>query len=217
MARFQSMRTALGERPMPRGDLVDRDVLQVTQDEDLAIVGGQFLQGVGQQHGLLAPDRVGAGRGDRVGQGLLDRQAGAVEHRLQRLLPALVAPRARWCLAWLARVRTRICRSQVAFPSRRTGRTRGVLQEGLLDQVGGIEPNPQRLADQRAGHQPEVVAIEFQEPPRGLVAGAGLLQEPLRDRIGRSHAGLLRPRSGVFQELLSDLEHQQNQRLKSHG
>jgi hypothetical protein len=60
----------------------------------------------------------------------------------------------------------------------------GGLEERLLDEVGGIEPDPQRLADQRAGDQPQVVAIELQEPAqRGGVAGAGLLQEQLGDGI----------------------------------
>ena len=55
-------------------------------------------------------------------------------------------------------------------------------QKRLLDQVGGIEPDPQRLADQRAGQQPQVVAVQLQQPPqRGLVAGAGLGQEQIRE------------------------------------
>ena len=40
----------------------------------------------------------------------------------------------------------------------------GGLEKRLLDQVGGIEPDPQRLADQRAGDQAQVVAIKLQEP-----------------------------------------------------
>jgi hypothetical protein len=56
------------------------------------------------------------------------------------------------------------------------------LPSGL--RLGGIQPDPQRLADQRAGDQPQVVAIELEEPAqRGLVAGAGLLQEDLGDGV----------------------------------
>ena len=32
-------------------------------------------------------------------------------------------------------------------------------QEGFLDQVGRVEPDPQRLADHGAGYYPQVVAV----------------------------------------------------------
>ena len=61
-----------------------------------------------------------------------------------------------------------------------------IVDHGLLDQVGGVEADAQRLADQRAGHLPQVVAVELQEPAqRGFITGAGLLQEPLGDCFGR--------------------------------
>ena len=68
IARVQSIRTAPGDAAHPRGHRLERDVLQVTQDEDLAIVGRQSLQRVGQEHRLLAPGSVGAGRRQRRGQ-----------------------------------------------------------------------------------------------------------------------------------------------------
>ena len=70
--RAQSIRTAPAERPILRGDLLERDVLQGTQDEHLAVVGGQPIHGVGQQHRLLAPDGRLAGRCRMRGQRAVD-------------------------------------------------------------------------------------------------------------------------------------------------
>ena len=58
MVRVQSMRRCPGRPAQPRGDLREGNMLQVTHEEDLATVGGQFLEGIRQQHGLLAPADV---------------------------------------------------------------------------------------------------------------------------------------------------------------
>ena len=69
--------------------------------------------------------------------------------------------------------------NQLPFP--RTGELRKFsmrLQERFLDQVGGIELNLQRWADEGAGQEPEVIAVQLQEPAqRRFVAGAGILQQ----------------------------------------
>ena len=74
-ARVQSMRTAPGGSAHPGGDLVEAEPLQVAQDDHLAIIGRQGGQGVGQEHGLLALRRRGAGRGGRRRQRLLHPRA----------------------------------------------------------------------------------------------------------------------------------------------
>ena len=73
-------------------------------------------------------------------------------------------------------------------------------EKRFLDQIGGVEPDLQRLADQGAGQQPEIIAIQLQQPAqRRLVAGAGPGQEPFEDCPGLVIDDLVRscpPRGG---------------------
>ena len=62
------------------------------------------------------------------------------------------------------------------------------LEQGLLDQVGRIEPDLQGLADECPGHEPQVIAVELQKPAaRGIVAGAGPAQQQLGNGIEGVH------------------------------
>ena len=57
------------------------------------------------------------------------------------------------------------------------------LQERFLDQVGRIELDLERRADQRTGQEPEIIAVQFQQPAqRSLVASAGPNHEQTKDR-----------------------------------
>ena len=169
----------VGGSPHPRGDLVDRDLLEITQDEDLAIVGRQAGQCVGEQDGLLAADGEGTRRGDRIGQLLLNRQAGAVKKHVERFLTALVAPPGLVMLGLVGQGPNQdLAEPGNQLPLSRTSELSKLavsLQKRLLDQVGGIELDLERWADQGAGHDPEIVPVQLQKPAQcRLITGEAL-------------------------------------------
>ena len=82
------------------------------------------------------------------------------------------------------------------------------LEEGLLNQVGRVEPGPQGAVDQRAGHKPEVVAVKLQQPaPRRVVAGSGRPQKLLGAHLRGGHrtlpCALIGPSSATSCTLIS--------------
>jgi hypothetical protein len=73
-------------------------------------------------------------------------------------------------------------------------------ERGLLHEVRLVDPRPDRVADQRAGQEPQVVAILLQKPAaRGNVAGAGLLQEDLRPYLPLFHGPLQKRSYGLWE------------------
>ena len=187
-ARAQSIRTAPTERPISRGDRLERDVLQGTPDEGLAVVVRQAIQGIGQEHRLLAPARLLAGGADRRGQGLLNREAGAIEKVFQRLLALVVAHLAAVVLDLVGQAPHQDPPqpgNQLGLASPcELGELAVGLQERFLNQVRRLELDPQSAADQRAGHQPQVVAVKLKKfSPCRRAALAGLIQQPFGSGI----------------------------------
>ena len=194
IARVQSLRTALTERPMRGATSSTGHVLQITKDEYVAIVGGESFQRIGQEHRLLAADGACAGaRGGGGGQRRLDVEARPVERRLQRFLATDVAAPGPVVLGLVGQGPD----EDLPEPADQLGLAAAEelgelamgLQVRLLDQVGGVEPDLESPADQGPGQDPEIAPIKLQQQaPRGIVAGAGLLQELLGSRLVVGHS-----------------------------
>ena len=134
---------------------------------------------------------------------MVDRRVRALQEQVERLLPLEVAS--------LAAVVLDLVGQRPGQDSPEPGDQLGLalareaselavgLEERLLHQVRRLELDPQCDADQRAGHQPQIVAIQLQQAAeRRRVAAAGLGDQLIGDRFARRHraspcAGALRP------------------------
>ena len=129
--------------PSSGRDLVERDVLQGTQDEDLAIVGGQLAHGVGQKTACSRREARSLGEERVRGQGVLNGQARALQQQVERLLPLVIAPLAAVVFDLVGQRRARMRRSQATSSTLTlTGEAREIavgLQKRLLDQVRRLE------------------------------------------------------------------------------